>query len=218
MIYRYKLTSILEVSYFYLCKYELMSKWFQYNQNTGKVELDDTEILLVKEFNALLDTKRNKSKTDPTGVNKERAFRELSYIYLAIDWNSPYHNYDEQDRHEAAIDDSGLTESEFNDSTFRNACRKYQELQNSNRLVRMVKAAETTVDKLIDYFESVDPLERDPQTGKPIFKAKDIMGEISKLDETADGLIALEQRLKSSMQESSNIRGDAEEGFDPGDF
>ncbi|UVM96997.1 MAG: hypothetical protein [Bacteriophage sp.] len=26
----------------------------------------------------------------------------------------------------------------------------------------MVKAAESTVDKLIDYFENVDPLERDP--------------------------------------------------------
>ena len=116
------------------------------------------------------------------------------------------------------MDDSGLTENEFNDSVFRTACRKYQEIQNSNRLVRMVKAAESTVDKLIDYFENVDPLERDPQTGKPIFKAKDIMAEISKLDETADGLIALEGRLKSSMQESSSIRGDAQEGFDPGDF
>jgi hypothetical protein len=44
------------------------------------------------------------------------------------------------------------------------------------------------------------------------------MAEISKLDETADGLLALEGRLKSSMQESSSIRGDAQEGFDPGNF
>lgn len=195
-----------------------MSNWFQYNQNLGKVELDETELLLIKEFKDLLETKRNISKTDPKGLLKERAFRELSYIYLAIDWNSPYHSYDEQDRHEAAMDDSELSEAEFNDSVFRTACRKYQELQNSNRLVRMVKAAESTVDKLIDYFENVDPLERDPQTGKPIFKAKDIMAEISKLDETADGLIALESRLKSSMQEASNIRGDAQEGFDPGEI
>lgn len=195
-----------------------MSNWFQYNQNLGRVELDETELLLIKEFKDLLEVKRNISKTDPKGLLKERAFRELSYIYLAIDWNSPYHNYDEQDRHEAALDDSGLSELEFNDFVFRTACRKYQELQNSNRLVRMVKAAESTVDKLIDYFENVDPLERDPQTGKPIFKAKDIMAEISKLDETADGLIALESRLKSSMQESSNIRGGAQEGFDPGEI
>lgn len=106
-----------------------MSKWFQYNQTLGKVELDETELLLIKEFRDLLDNNRNKSKTDPKGEHKERAFKELSYIYLAIDWNSPYHNYDEQDRHEAAIDDSGLTENEFNDSVFRTACRKYQEIQ-----------------------------------------------------------------------------------------
>ena len=31
-------------------------------------------------------------------------------------------------------------------------------------------------------------------------------------------VILMQGRLKSSMQESSNIRGDAQEGFDPGDF
>lgn len=65
-----------------------MSKWFQYNQTLGKVELDETELLLIKEFRDLLDNNRNKSKTDPKGEHKERAFKELSYIYLAIDWNS----------------------------------------------------------------------------------------------------------------------------------
>lgn len=195
-----------------------MSKWFQYNQVTGKVELESAELLLISEFKALLDPSRNKTKEDKTGHLNTRAFKEMAYIYLAIDWNSPYHNMDEQDRHEAALDDSGLTEKEYNDATFRAACRKYQSIQNSNRLVRMVKAAESTVDKLIDYFHDVDPLERDLQTGKPIFKAKDIMGEIAKLNETADGLLALESSLKSSLQESSAIRGDAQEGFDPGDF
>lgn len=195
-----------------------MNKWFQYNQATGKVDLEEPEILLVKEFAALLDTKRNKSKDDPNGLNKDRAFRELAYIYLAIDWNSPYHGYDEQDRIDAARDDTSITDSEFNDAIFRAACRKYDEIQNSNRLLRMVKAAEATIDKLTDYFNNVDPMERDPQTGKPIFKTKDIMGEISKLDETAEGLIALEKRLQSTMQETSNIRGDAEEGFMPGAF
>lgn len=44
-----------------------MSKWFQYNQTLGKVELDETELLLIKEFRDLLDNNRNKSKTDPKG-------------------------------------------------------------------------------------------------------------------------------------------------------
>ena len=54
-----------------------MSKWFQYNQTLGKVELDETELLLIKEFRDLLDNNRNKSKTDPKGEHKERAFKEV---------------------------------------------------------------------------------------------------------------------------------------------
>ena len=57
-----------------------MSKWFQYNQALGKVELDGAELLVRKEFKDLLDNKRNKSKTDPKGEHKERAVKELSYI------------------------------------------------------------------------------------------------------------------------------------------
>jgi hypothetical protein len=57
---------------------------------------------LVKEFKTLLT--RDKSK------NKNRAFEELTHIFLAIDWKSPYNQYSELERHEAALDDSGLTE------------------------------------------------------------------------------------------------------------
>jgi len=30
------------------------------------------------------------------------------------------------------------------------------------------------IDKFIDYFNEADPLDRDEQTGKPIYKVKDI--------------------------------------------
>jgi hypothetical protein len=43
----------------------------------------------------------------------------------------------------------------------------------------MLKAAQNTVDKFIDYFNNVDPEERDPISGKPIFKVKDLIAEIS---------------------------------------
>jgi hypothetical protein len=61
-------------------------------------------------------------------VDKERVTRELSYIYLAIDWKGPYSQYSEHERHDEAISDSGLSESEFNDPLFREACRKYRAL------------------------------------------------------------------------------------------
>jgi len=35
--------------------------------------------------------------------------RELTYIYLAIDWSSPYRDYSEQERHEEALSDAALS-------------------------------------------------------------------------------------------------------------
>ena len=37
------------------------------------------------------------------------------------------------------------------------------------------------VDKFIDYFNIADPLDKDPVTGKPIYKVKDIQAEMKNL-------------------------------------
>ena len=39
-----------------------------------------------------------------------RAFREFKYIWLAIDWESFYRDYSEQDRHQESLKDANLTE------------------------------------------------------------------------------------------------------------
>jgi hypothetical protein len=56
----------------------------------------------------------------------------------------------------------------------------------------MLHAAQLTVDKFIDYFTNIDPEERDAQTGKPIYKVKDIMTEISNLSKVHEELKTLE--------------------------
>jgi hypothetical protein len=54
-----------------------------------------------------------------------------------------------------------MTEEEFNDPDFRAACRKFKELQESNRSIRLLQAAQRMADKFIDYFDFVDPTEID---------------------------------------------------------
>lgn len=76
-----------------------------------KLEINEPELFLIKEFKALLDRDTSKLKT--------KAFREFTYIYLMIDWKSPYSDFSDVERHEAALIDSELTESEFNDITFK---------------------------------------------------------------------------------------------------
>ena len=191
---------------------------FQYDNVRNKVELNLSEILLVKEFNELMKCERNICKEDPKGVYGLRAFREFTYIWLALDWKSPYSDYPEQERHQEALKDANLTEEEFNNPEFRAACRKYRNLQESNRSIKLLQAAQNTVDKFIDYFNNVDPEERDPLTGKPIFKVKDLIAEISNLSKVNDELNTLETMVKKELQEASIIRGGAIEGFIPDDY
>ena len=65
---------------------------FNYDSDHLILELNEPEILLIRELKALLDRDKTKTKT--------RVMKELTYIYLALDWKYPYSNYLEQERHE----------------------------------------------------------------------------------------------------------------------
>lgn len=189
---------------------------FQYDNMNNRIELNVPEILLVKEFAMLMEKSRNVCKEDPSGQYSLRAFREFTYIWLAIDWRSPYNDDTEQDRHEQSINDSNLTEEEFNNPEFRAACRKYRQIQESNRSIKMLHAAQGMVDKFIDYFNTIDPVnDIDTQTGKPIYKVKDIMTEISNLHKVHEELKVLESMVKQDLTQTSSIRGGAIEGYEP---
>ena len=186
---------------------------FVYNNQLNRVDLNTHEILLVKEFKALLEPSRNKCKEDPSGLMGLRAFREFTYIWLMLDWKSPYSDFPEQVRHKEVLVDAGLTQEEFDDPIFRAACRKYRELQESSITVKMFQAAQNTVIKFIDYFNSIDPQERDPVTGKPIFKVKDIMQEVKGLAEVNDNLKALELQVKKEQSgDGDDVLGDVRSG------
>lgn len=193
----------------------MVNKIFVYDNANNRIELNTPEILLVKEFAELIKPERNKCKEDPKGHFGIRAFREFTYIWLAIDWQSIYADYDEQERHQEALKDSNLTESEFNNPEFRAACRKYREIQESNKSIKLLNAARAMVDKFIDYFNEADPLERDEQTGKPIYKVKDIQAEMKNLLDTHETLVQLEAQVKKQISEQSTIRAGARNGYRP---
>lgn len=183
---------------------------FNYNTLTKQLEINEPELLLVKEFKALIQ--RDKS------VDKERVTRELSYIYLAIDWKSPYSQYSEHERHDEAISDSGLSESEFNDPLFREACRKYRALQDSNKSIKLLEAAKRAADQFIDYFDTIVDLNERDNNGKPVFQAEKVMKEMATLHKVHEELVTLEEQVKKELTEQSTVRGGATDGFDPGDF
>lgn len=183
---------------------------FSYDNLNKQLELNEPELLLIREFKALLD--RDKSK------HKEQAFKELTYIYLAIDWKSPYNQYAEYERHEAALDDSGITESEFNDPVFREACRKYRNLQDSSKSIKLLNAARLAADQFAEYFETIIDLNERDQNGKPVFSAEKVMKEMAQLSKVHEQLALLESQVKQEMEVQSSTRAGVSEGFDPGDF
>ncbi len=188
-------------------------KFFLFDNSTNSVVVNEPEVLLIKEFAALWNNDRNKTKGDPKGIKKTRAYRELTYIWLMLDWTSPYVDFDEQERHQECLKDAGLTEKEWNDPDFRAACRKYRELQNSSRALKLIKSAQGVVDKITDYFNNINIEERDPATGKPIFKTKDVMAELSNVSSVVEQLKTLEFLYKKEQEQQSGLMGDVEGGF-----
>ena len=188
-------------------------KFFNYDNVNNEVLIDDESIMLIREFEALNDNDRNKSKEDKSGKKKLRLFKELKYLYLFFDWASPYFSYSEQERHREALLDSGLTDDEFKDEIFNNACKKYQELQESILEIRMLKAAMRAVEEVIHYFETLDSSERDPVTGKPILKTKDIIAEIKGCKDLITSLRDLETQVKKGLEKENTLRGGIETGL-----
>ena len=190
-----------------------MNIW-DYNQKTGRAQLVTADLVLIDEFKKLLEPSRNKCDKDPSGLEHIRADREFTYIYLAIDWKSPYANYSNQEKHEAALKDAHISEEEWNNPEFRTACRKYVSIQDSNRYVRLLQAAQEVTDKIIDYFHNVDLQEQDEQ-GKYLVKVKDVQAAMKEAADQIETLKQIESLVKKEVMEQSQIRGGAVEGFMP---
>lgn len=191
-----------------------MNIW-DYDQKTGRAQLVTADLVLIKEFKQLLEPSRNKCKEDPSGLNHLRADREFTYIYLAIDWKSPYSNYSNQEKHEAALKDAEITEEEWENPEFRAACRKYVSLQDSNRYVRLLQSCQQVTDKIIDYFNNIDVEERDESTGKYVNKVTDIQKSMKEAADQIETLKLIESLVKKEMVGQSQIRAGATEGFVP---
>lgn len=187
-------------------------KFFLFNNATNEIVINEPEVMLVKEFADLWEPARNKTKKDPKGEKRTRAFRELAYIWLMCDWASPYADYSEQERHEECLKDAGLTEKEWADPTFREAVRKYRDLQNSSRSLKLIKSTQQVVDKIIDYFDTIDLQERDPVTSKPVYKVKDVMAEMNTIPQLVEDLKQLEILYKKEQEQENGLMGNVEIG------
>jgi hypothetical protein len=63
------------------------------------------------------------------------------------------------------------------------------------------------VDRMTNYYDNLDFDERDPLTGKPIFKMKDVLDEMAKTGKALENIAMLEESYKKEQEQESSLRG-----------
>lgn len=188
-------------------------KYFEVDRSSGELELKDASILLIEEFKELLEPTRNITKEDKTGKFRHLAQKEFIFMYLYLDWESPYFKYPEEDKLQTSIEDSKLTDEEMQDPLFLAACEKYEDLQNQILELRLLKSCMVTVEKIIYYLEHVDVNERNEVDGKPIYKTKDVIAEIKSARDLISTVRELEKEVKEGTTDKVGVRGDIALGY-----
>lgn len=186
---------------------------FVFDNAENVLRIDEYSILLVKEFNDLWNEDRNKCKEDKKGKNHIRAYKELTYIYLVLDFKSPYFQYLEQDKHAAALSDSGLKEKDLQDPIFIAAFNKYRELQDADPILSLIKTAYKTLHKMQVHLDNIDFEETDGD-GRPLYKPKDVIADLGSIAKMRSQLQELEVAHKKDLAASgTKVRGDNELGL-----
>lgn len=174
--------------------------------------INKPDVFLIKEFKDLFDPERCKGvKGDSKGTLKFRAFRELAYIYLVYDWKTVYAEYSLAEKQEAALLDSEIEPEWLDDPLFKAAVKKYQELQDS-RILRLLNSAYKAVDELRLYFDTLD-MQREDLQGRPVYQAKNVMGELASLGKTVEGLQQLQFMVMQEREKANSLRGNTELGL-----
>jgi hypothetical protein len=132
---------------------------------------------------------------------KSLKLNELSAIYYFTDHRSPYAVYPEEERKEKLIGDLEVKWS----TKIEVGIEKYKELTETSA-VKLLKSARASVGKLESYFKDID-LTLVDDNGRPIFAAKDLVANLTKMGDVVEGLSKLEDVVKKDQQTASLNRG-----------
>jgi len=173
--------------------------------------INKIEILLVPEFAALWEPMHNRASYDKNGYNRIKANKEFRYIFMALDWDSPYKNMNEQLRKNTAIEESGLTPEELNDPKLIAAAKKYELMQITPQ-ARLLKSTYRLLDEMSLYNELLDLQER-KEDGTYVTDAKKAGDGMANLPKILASLESLELVVKKQKEANGKqVRGDVETG------
>lgn len=155
---------------------------------------------MVREFKKIIAKDNDRQKRN--------AFKYLAFVYLYSDFRSPFFN-EPSDRKVAAIkrelliDDSWSLE---NDNDVLEAIAKYEVLTETP-IIRLLKKARNTIEKIEVYFDQVDFTERNDKTNALVFTPKEVLNAISEIADAHAGLARLEEEIKKDKSSKSRVQG-----------
>jgi hypothetical protein len=179
-----------------------------------ELKVNVPEILLYKEFDRLWHSRDwGACKEDPKGENNVKATLFMRFLWLAYHPRSLYQELPtEEARIAVALDDVGFKPEDIEHGVCVNVIYKYKYFRSQIRILRFLDSANGLVDKLTDFFDTVDINERD-NNNKLVHSSRNIMQQISEINETAAGLAELEKQVRAQMNVGKSLRGqDTEEG------
>jgi len=151
------------------------------------------EALVIQEFSIIW--KRDKRK------EKDRALRELAYVYHSTDYQSIYRNYHPEDRESKIKTDIFNDKEWMPDSAIILAQNKYSQLQTTLSL-ELLNDAEIGLTSLREYFRSVDFSEDENGVA-----AKNFMANIKQMGDLVKGMKSLREEVEKELSDNMQMRG-----------
>ena len=152
------------------------------------------EALVVQEFHDIW--KRDKSKT------KDRALRELAFIYHTTDYQSIYRNYHPNNRESKIKLDIFKDKDWTPDTMIILAQDKYGNLQTTLSM-ELLNDVEMGLTKLRDYFREVD-FDEDETNG---VAAKNFIANVKAMGDLVKGMKSLKEEVEKELSNNMQLRG-----------
>jgi len=151
------------------------------------------EALVIQEFHKIW--KRDKTKT------KDRALRELAFIYHTTDFQSIYRNYHPNQRDGKIKMDIFKDKKWMPDPDILIAQDKYAQLQTTLSM-ELLNDAEMGLTKLRDYFREASF--EDDENG---VAAKNFIANIKALGDVVKGMKSLREEVEKELSDNMQLRG-----------
>jgi hypothetical protein len=159
---------------------------------------DNAGVATVKEFKRLVTRDKDRFK--------KLAFKELAYVYLTIDYRSPFFNEKEDRRIPLIKKELGLPDDWEPDEAVKEAIARY-ELLMETPIIRLLKKARLTIEKMEEYFDQVDFTERNDKTNALVFTPKEVLNAIAEIGDAHQGLDKLEDMIKKDRASKQRVQG-----------